>query len=279
MNEQQVSGIKINYWFLVGIFAAMFISGAIVITFFIRTNSLANKKIAEATEANRPANLEIITISDNSCKDCFDINPVLNYIQKENVKINSEKNVDKASEEGKELIKQFAIQKLPTFILKGELNKVAALADVFSKTGDISNDTFVFRQVGAPYSLAETGEVKGRIGLTLLTDITCTECYDVTQHETILKNNFGINTTPNVLDSKSAAGRALLNKYKITLVPTFILTGDTGEYPSLKQAWADVGTIAKDGTYIFTNLPLMGTYKNLSTNKVIVPPAPTQTQS
>lgn len=79
----------------------------------------------------------------------------------------------------------------------------------FPKQG-ISEMIHLYLDKLAPYSLSETGEVKGRVGLTLLTDITCTKYYDVTQHETILKNNFGINTTPNVLDSKSAAGRALL---------------------------------------------------------------------
>ena len=129
----------------------------------------------------------------------------------------------------------------------------------------------MFRQVGAPYVLVSTGKVKGRIEFILLTDITCTQCYDVTQHETILKQ-FGINASAKVADVKSVAGQALINKYGIKLVPAFVLLGEVGEYPSLKPVWEQVGKIAYDGAYVFTKgVPFMGTYKDLTTNKVITP--------
>lgn len=279
MNQDKTNKLSVNYWFLMAIFALTVIAGLVATLFFIRTNSLANKKIADAAEAKRPANVELVTITDNSCKDCFDINTVLNYIKKENINITAQKTVDKNSEEGKQLIQEFDIAKLPAFTLKGELNKLTNLAEFFAQTGDTANSTFVFRQVGAPYVAADTGTIKGRVSLTLLTDTSCTTCYDVTQHETILKNNFGINTTANVVDAKTAAGQALIKKYNIKLVPTFVLSGEVAEYPSLKQAWEQVGTVAADGTHVFnTGVPLMGTYRDLSTNKTITPVAETAPQ-
>lgn len=254
------------------------IGGIVSTAFFLKTNSLANKNITAATETKRPANLEWIAILDESCKDCFDINPVFDYLKKENVNFTSQKNLDKNSEEGKNLIEKYSIKKLPTFILKGELQKNSVLAQFFSKTGDTEENTFVFRQVGAPYSLAATGEVKGQVNFTMITDTSCTECYDVTQHEIILQQ-FGIASPGTVIDAKSAAGQALIKKYRITLVPTFILSGDMNEYPSLKPVWAQVGVIASDGTYVFTSgTPFMGTYKNLTTNKVISPPVQNSSQ-
>jgi len=277
MFQEKLNNTKINYWFLVAVSGLMVVGGIVSIVFFVRTNLLANKKIAESTEANRPANLELLTVVDNSCKDCFNINTVLDYIKKENVKVNSEKTLDKNSDEGKALIEQYAIKKLPAFILKGEFNKISNLAEFLSKTGDINEDIFVFRQTGAPYTTTDTGVVKGRIILSLLTDITCTECYDVTQHEIILKESFGIDTTANVVDTKSAAGQAMIRKYSIKLVPTIVIAGETDEYPGLKSVWSQVGVVAKDGAYIFTTgVPLMGTYKDLTTNKVITPAPPTQ---
>ena len=109
------------------------------------------------------------------------------------------------------------------------------------------------------------------ISFVLLTDITCTQCYDVTQHEVILKQ-FGINAAAKVADVKSVAGQALVGRYGIKMVPTFVLTGDTAEYPSLKAVWPQVGMVASDGTYVFTKgVPLMGIYKDLTTNKIITP--------
>ena len=102
--------IKINYKFLLAVFGIMLVGGTIAIVFFLRTNALANQKIAEATEAKRPANLDLTIITDKKCSDCFDVNTLLSQIKKQNVNVGSEKSVDKDSDEGKDLIKKFAIK-------------------------------------------------------------------------------------------------------------------------------------------------------------------------
>lgn len=270
MSEDIKNDLKINYWFLLAVGAIIFISAAVTIFFFLKTNTIANQKLAVAAEAKRPATLDLTLITDDTCQDCFNINLVASSIAKENVKIKSQKTVDRASDEGKQLIAKYSIKKLPTLLAQGELDKDANLAQFFTKTGNINEDTFVFRQVGGPFVDADTGKVKGRVTLTLIPDITCAECYDVTQHELVLQQ-FGINTVGKIADVKSAAGQALINKYGIKMVPAFVITGDTNEYPSLKTVWPEVGVIASDGAYVFTKgVPLMGTYKNLTTNKVIL---------
>lgn len=270
MSEDIKNDLKINYWFLLAMGAIIFISAAVTIFFFLKTNTIANQKLAVAAEAKRPATLDLTLITDDTCQDCFNINLVASSIAKENVKIKSQKTVDRASDEGKQLIAKYSIKKLPTLLAQGELDKDANLAQFFTKTGNINEDTFVFRQVGGPFVDADTGKVKGRVTLTLIPDITCAECYDVTQHELVLQQ-FGINTVGKIADVKSAAGQALINKYGIKMVPAFVITGDTNEYPSLKTVWPEVGVIASDGAYVFTKgVPLMGTYKNLTTNKVIL---------
>lgn len=271
MHENTKNGLKVNYWFLLAVFGVIFISAAVTISFSLKTNALTNQKMAAAAEANRPANLDLTLLTDAACQDCFNLNSVLDNIKKENVKINSQKTIDSAGDEGKQLVAKFAIKKLPTFLIKGELEKNSTLTKFFAQTGDIINDTFVFRQIGGPYVDTATGKVKGRVNLVLLTDITCMECYDVTQHEIILKQ-FGLQPTAKVLDIKSAAGSALRNKYGIKLAPTFILSGDVNEYPSFKTVWPQVGTVAYDGAYIFTKgVPFMGVYKDLTTNKIVTP--------
>jgi thiol-disulfide isomerase/thioredoxin len=278
MDEETKKNIRINYRFLLTVFGIMLIGGTIAIVFFLRTNTLATQKITEAAEAKRPANLDITIITDKKCTDCFDVNSLLSQIKKQNTSVASEKSIDKESNEGKDLIKKFAIIRLPTFLVSGELNKDQKLADFFSQAGETIDNTFVFRQVGPPYSLTDTDVVKGRIKFYLLTDTSCDQCYDVTRHEAILQQ-FGITVPSTVLDVKSVAGRALVNKYNIRLIPTLVLTGEVGEYPSLKPVWEQVGAIASDGAYVFTKgVPLMGTYKDLRTNKIITPPVPTSTQ-
>lgn len=276
MTEQNKTGLQINYWFLVVAAGLMLMAGAVALIFFLRTNFLANKKIAEAAETSRPANLDLVIISDKSCAGCFDVTGIINQIKQQNVKIGSERSLDKESDEGKELIKKFAVARLPTFIASGELQKDQILKDFFSQAGDTVDGNFIFREVGPPYTLVESGVIKGRVQLDLIVDSSCTECYDVTRHEGALAQ-LGVNILGTVIDSKSAAGRRLISKYGIKLLPTFVLSGEVSEYPDLKSIWPKVGTIAPDGAYVFTNVELMGTYKNLSTNQVITPPVPTST--
>ena len=263
--------LKINYWFLLAVSGVIFVSAGVTIFFSLKTNTVANKKMAESAETKRPANLDIVMITDTACKDCFNLNSVLDNIKKENIKVNSQKTIGIASDEGKQLITKYAIKKLPTFLVKGELAKNSVLAKFFSQAGDITDGTFVFRQVGGPYVETATGKVKGRVNLVLLTDTTCLECYDVTQHEVILKQ-FGLQPTSKVVDIKSAAGASFINSYKIKMTPTFVLTGDVDSYPEFKKIWPQVGIIANDGAYVFTKgVPFMGVYKNLTTNKIVTP--------
>ena len=271
MNEDNKNGLKINYWFLRAVFAVILISAGVTIFFSFKTNALANQKLAEAAEAKRPANLDLIVITDAACRDCFDLNSIIDSVKKENVKIGSSRTIDRASEEGKLLIKKFAIKKLPTFLTQGELTKNSVIAKFFSQAGDVINDNFVFRQDSGPYVDTATGKIKGRVKLVLLTDITCVECYDVTQHEIILKQ-FGISAPAKIVDIKSALGKALVKAYVIKMVPAFILSGDVKEYPGIVSVWSQVGIVARDGAYVFTKgVPFMGVYKNLTTNKIITP--------
>lgn len=253
------------------VFALVLLGTALTTTLFIKNNNVLNKKLAETAEADRPANLELVMLTDKTCANCFDTTAILNQMEKENIKIDSRQILDKDSAEGKELIAKFAIKKLPTFLLKGELTKNSVLSNFFSQAGDIIENTFVFRQVGGPYFDTATGKVKGKVNLVLITDVTCTECYDVAQHEAILKQ-FGITTLAKIADTKSDLGRALVKAYAIKMVPAFVLSGDVKEYPRLTSVWSQVGFVARDGAYVFTKgVPFMGAYKDLTTNKVVTP--------
>ncbi|TSC84234.1 MAG: hypothetical protein G01um101413_529 [Parcubacteria group bacterium Gr01-1014_13] len=271
MQENTKDELKINHRFLMAVSAVIFLGTAVTTALFVKNNDVLNKKLAQTAETSRPANLELVMINDKTCPDCFDTAAIINQIKKEGVKIDSDKNIDRSSDEGKQLIAKFAIKKLPTFLVKGELKKNSVLANFFSQAGDTIDDTFVFRQVGGPYFDTATNKVKGKVNLVLITDVTCTQCYDVAQHEAILKQ-FGITTAAKVADIKSDLGKALIKAYGIKMVPAFVLTGEIKEYPSLTSVWSQVGFVAKDGAYVFTKgVPFMGTYKDLATNKVVTP--------
>lgn len=262
---------NINYWVLLALFAVIFVATATGMVFNLLTNSAVNAKVAQQKEEARPANLEMTIIQDSNCKECFDITKVITSLEKLNIKITKKNFIERTNDEGKALIEKYQIKKVPMFILTGEINKGNDLKAALSKTGTTQNDVFIYELKSGPYAVATTGEIKGKTNLLLIADVTCANCYDVTQHEIIL-SQFGLFPQSKVVDAKSAEGKKAINKYFIKQIPTFVLTGDVNEYPGLKSIWNEVGTIERDGAYVFRQgVPFMGIYKEVVTGKIIDP--------
>lgn len=262
---------KLNFWLAIFLGAAILAGLAAGLITLVKADNLLSAKIAEAEEAARPANLDIIILKTKDCEDCFDPVVMLEEIKKQNVKIVSEREVEVDSVEGKELISRFNIAKIPTFVISGEINKNAGLKDLWPQIGEAQEDSFVLRQVGAPYLEVVSGEVRGRGELIMLADSNCDKCYDVAAHQLILRQ-FGFNQLGEVIDAGSDKGKELVKKYNVLLLPTIILTGDLDVYPSLKSVWPQVGTVEDDGVYVFRKGVLqMGVYKDLSSGKIIDP--------
>ncbi len=252
---------------------AILILLAIMIGFSGQTNLLLGKKMVASQEAARPAKIDLTILTADECRECYDIKPIIAEIKKYNIAV-TEKIVTAGSEEGKDLIKQYGITKAPSLIATGELEKDAGLNTVLAKIGQIKNNTFILTAVGAPYIVTSTGEVKGKVQLTEITDGQCQECYQVAVHEAILKN-YGFPTSDKkMIDINSAEGKNLRTKYKITMVPTIILSGEVGEYQAIKSVWPQVGTVEADGAYVFrAGVPQMGAYKDLMSGKMVKPVA------
>ena len=137
-------------------------------------------------------------------------------------------------------------------------------------SGEIKDNAFILKNIGA-FVVTATGEIKGRVKMILLVDSTCPNCYDARVHESIVKQ-FGLSAAAEMIDRQSFAGKQLIAKYGITLLPTLILTGDLPSYPQLIKIWSQIGTVAKDGAYVFRQgVKGMGIYHDLSSNKIIDP--------
>lgn len=237
----------------------------------IKTNFVLGKKLAVAKEAERPANLQLTIIKAKDCVNCFDINQVVGFIKKEKVKIESEKEVELTSPEGSDLVKKYNLEKAPGIIIEGEVEKSESLKTILSKMGDVQDGVFVLRKSGAPYILTDSGDVRGEVKVTLIKDSKCSKCYDVERHKLAL-SALGVPINDiQVVELTDAVGWQLKNKYKIKVIPTMILTGDLDVYDSLKGVWSSVGTVEKDGAYVFRNLAIMGAYKDLTNGKVVEP--------
>jgi len=253
--------------------ALIFLIITVYDVYLIYSSSAAvNEKIAASTEAAKPANLEVTKILAQSCADCFDAAQIENAIKQLNVKI-SEKSLDYTSAEAKQIISRYNITKIPTMLITGEVGK----ADIgfWNQIGTTENDGTLVLRFGAPYIDASSGTEFGRVQLIELSDKTCSSCYNVSIQENILKQGFGISLSKITgYDISSSDGAMLVSKYNITKVPTIILSPDAKYYEinNFQNTWKQVGTIEKDGWYVFREMnALQGVnfYKDLSLNKIL----------
>lgn len=223
--------------------------------------------------------VKLTIINATSCAKCTDLAATAAQIKAAGVSIYQQSIVEHDSEEGKALIEKYNITKLPAMLLSEDAAYYAVIANAWATVGTVESDgTHIMKQINPPYYDTATGKTKGLATIILLNDSSCTECYDVSQHTPILKRGFGIVTeTEKTVDLASSEGKALVEKYKITAVPTVIMT-NADAYESLQQPWQSVGTIEEDGAYVFRKFENWpgNTYKELTTGKVVQNPLPQQ---
>lgn len=257
------------------VFALIF---AINIGIISASKDAVKQKEDAVLEANRPANISLIIINDHLCIDCANITPIIDAVKKTNLKITKEEAFEFDSPEGKDIIKGLEIKKLPTFILKGELNKNADVAKLLSQIGEIKDSVFKFNYFFAPYMDLASNSVKGKVIVTFINDKTCTECYDANPFKQILANNLGMaNPSVVTLDKSDSEAQSLIKKYKIESVPMFVIIGETSEYPNLTGIFLQIGSLEKDGAYVLRDIKKVNPnliYRDLANGKIVKPEVP-----
>ncbi len=116
--KANLNQIKINLAVILGI--------VLVINLFLISdlNNKTKNKVEEIKELTRPVDLKLVVIEDKNCKDCFDLTPVIDSIKNSNTNILREETRD--IKEAKELIEKYSIEKIPTIILSGEIDRISS---------------------------------------------------------------------------------------------------------------------------------------------------------
>lgn len=232
------------------------------------SNGAIDEKINRAKDLAKPAELQITKIAAQ-CTDCFDISVIVSAIKQFKATI-KENALEPASTDAKALIAKYNITKLPTIIVKGDAEK-AGLSPVWKSVGTQESDGALVLRVGAPFVDVASGEIRGKADVILLNYSSCAKCYDVTLHEGVLKR-YGVAVSSNrTVDAGSAEGRALIEKYNITKVPTVLVSPDAKYYDALIGIWQQVGSKELDGWYVFRAMEAMqgATYYDLAQKKEI----------
>lgn len=236
--------------------------------------------IGEKNQISEPIKIKVTIVAKKDCPECWDTGLFVDALSQQEFKIIGKKTiyVDNKSlipftNNGNNLIKKFNITKLPTIILETDFNKHKDLAEFLAPNlGDIIDGQFILRKIIPPYIDVASNQLRGKVQITYLTDNSCKECYDVNIHNNALMNlGMPVDNIEEV-DISSEDGKRLVSEYEIKAVPTLLIKGEVNEYQNLLTIWSDLGVVADDGTYVFTNLSVMnGAYKDLTKNKVVQP--------
>jgi len=214
-------------------------------------------------------------ITESSCTLCNDPANLVSQFKENGVNIFKETRVSADSKYGGELIRKYEIKNLPTTIFSKDLNEYTDITENWGSVGSVEDDgNLVLRAtnvIGIPYFNIEKNKTVGIVEISYLVDESCDECYDVNVHRSILIQSYGLKFGKEIrIDVSDEQGSYLVKKYNITVIPTFILSGDAGAYLQLERVWAGVGTIEDDGSYVFRNMGAMqgSVYKDLTTGEI-----------
>jgi len=259
---------RIDWYLVLGL-------GAIV---FLLANNLLAFSVARTMrgEIDPFSSVEVTLLTTPDCPDCFDLAPLREYLEQNGVATDQIKEVAYDSKAGQKLVKAHEISSVPTAIIPGAITDLEFMSGVVENLGKIKNGAFVITELQPPFIDVATGDVFGRFEMTVLSDATCTECYDPALHDQVLARLAMKPYATTTIDIGSEEGKALVESYVITSVPTILLRGDLDRYSTLQDVWTSVGTIENDGTYVLRQgVANMGTYKRLSDGMVIEPTQPT----
>jgi len=221
----------------------------------------ADQWVAEGTEVLSP-NATAIILKHENCVECSSAENIVNGIKQDENEIGTRivevRTVYDSSEEGRNMITRYNITKLPAIVLQKEGQWDSRMLSIwFSEMGDVTDDSsLVYRNVVAPYYDTTTDSVRGIIDIIYITDAECAECYNVTLFVSDMVTVFRLYTGGvSEYDVSSVEGSAIVSKYNITMVPTFLVSEDASLYPGFEEFWFRYeSTEGEDGWYVFRDV-------------------------
>ncbi len=221
----------------------------VILLFSVYSIVQVQKQLREVKSSQQPAlaKLTVTIIAAPQCDDCFDAQLFSTAVRQTPLTNITENTVAFDSIEGQKLITEYGITRLPAAVVTGETENITITG--FTKTAD----AYVFTETPPPYYDLKLGGIIGRVSVTLITDASCRDCFDIAQFGDQLKQvGVSVTSTEN-LDFKDKEAQDLIKQYGITKIPTMLLSHDALAYDPVKQAWPQVGTEESDGMLVMRN--------------------------
>ncbi len=201
---------------------------------------------------DEPAKISFVILEPpaEKCGDCFDANLTIKRIENSHNVEYKTSSFPYGSALSQKYIEMYGIKTLPAIVVSGDVGS-EKVKPAWQALGGQEKDGQIVIGNMFPYYDLESGQVKGVISAVVLEDKTCESCFDGSQYLETLKR-FGLFVgDANIYDVSSKEGRALVEKYAVKKVPALILSPAANDYPGFADSWQSVGTIEKDGWFVF----------------------------
>jgi len=230
-----------------------------------------NEKAAAFEAANKPVELELLSIVDSSCPECVDLSPLTEQLkQTKFVKLTREKTLDFSSPEAKGLINRLNIRKSPAIVLLGDVNdkKLSGLWNDSWKLGgeNQGGGWAYFKSAPAPYTDTETGRVKGLVSSTTIIDSSCEKCFSIEQVNGFFERNGVKFSEKKTIKAGSDEALRLIGANGIKTVPALVVSADVLEYPFAEKFFQQMGIKESNGYFAIHSV--FPPYKEIETGEV-----------
>ncbi len=218
-------------------------------------------------EELRPAELELVKITSENCDSCFDIEKAIEELKSQNVNITREKTISSESQQGREFISKYNIQKLPTIIVSGEIDKSEQLTNYFKEKGEIQEGKFIYTSLVPPYVDVTSNQIKGLVQIKHVIDSSCEKCVDLTPISSTLEEQGMFVQNEQSVEYNSNEGQELISKFDIKEVPAILISEEVDYYLDVKDALIQSGATKREGFYaVHSTLP---PYRDLAQNRIV----------
>lgn len=203
--------------------------------------------------------VSIVEIVDSSCEACVDLGFLTDSLAQSGVSIGDWDEIEYNSEEGKAIIEKYNVGTVPVVLISKDIDEYDGMKDAFAQLTSINDDEFyIINSVFPPYRNLTTEKIVGMVDLIMLTDESCSECYNVSTNKQILLQLGIIPQSEETFDVSSSYGQQLIQKYGIEEVPMIIVSPEAEVYSSFIDAWDFVGSIEDDGWFVMRKPELIG---------------------
>ncbi len=199
--------------------------------------------------------VSLTLLTDSGCSDCRSASAIAGQIVsgagKFGISIVDTKSLEYTSSEAKAFIQKYNVTKIPALLVSKEASESGQLVQAWASIGTVESDgVLVLRLVQPPYVDLATGRVTGRVNVTVLSDSSCTACFNVSRLVSQIKG-LGVSiVNESSFDANSARGAELIREYNVTKIPAIIISKDVRDYSSLRQSFSSVGDYAPDGSFV-----------------------------